>query len=110
MSRTIRWARDTQKQRLKYFNDRFVDRWFPKREQQHLNNYRWYIWVNPGDTKEGYSKELRRDGKRSTHTAFYKEKRTRERRSFERQQLNLILRGKKEHFDEVFEKDKEWMD
>lgn len=111
MSRTIRWARDSQKKRLNYFETCFVDGWFSKREvSDNPPLYGMHIYEE-GDTPKERSKYLRRDGYFSnTGSQYYKHKRNRERRSFERQELNRVFQGKKMDFDEVFEKGKEWMD
>lgn len=111
MSRTIRWARDSQKKRLNYFESRFVDSWFTKRELPDTPP-RYAIYLGQEETSEKErSSELRRDGFFSDNgSQFYKAKRNRERRSFERQELNRVFQGKKSDFDDVFEKAKEWMD
>lgn len=106
MSRTIRWAKETQKDELKYFDNRFCNDWKYVRQ-----NGSWVrVYFNHQAIVEE-SKRLRRDGVFSRNgKQYYKWKRNKERRSFERIELKLIEHGKKDHFDDTFEGDKEWID
>lgn len=106
MSRTIRWAKDTQKEKLHYFNDRFCWGW---KYVKVSGKWKAVEYTPEEQVKE--SKLLRRDGVFSRNgRGFYKWKRSHERRTFERLELKRIERGVKDHFDDTYEGAKEWMD
>lgn len=106
MSRTIRWAKDTQKEKLHYFNDRFCWGW-----KYVKAGGKWKVVELTAEEQVKESTLLRRDGTFSRNGKdFYKWKRNKERRAFELQELKRIEHGIKDHFDDIFEKDREWID
>lgn len=106
MSRTIRIVKETQRKKLNAFNRRW------RVEYEYVRQPGGGLKTIYHDKKEAeqYSRRLRRDGKLVKHGRFYKWKRNNERRVFENNELYRVFIGKKDHFDDVFEKDKEWMD
>lgn len=102
MSRTIRGARDNQRNKLRWFNNYFI---YIEGNFVYAGKKGWVPL-----TKEEFIKQSRRfrsDGHLSWSRTHVKLKKTRssKRRAFERNEISRIYSGEKEFFEDTFEKD-----